>query len=38
MDYKYVSFDELKADVALHPENYTAWFKLIFERVGEIIG
>ena len=38
MDYKYVSFDALKADVSLYPENYTAWFKLVFQRVGETIG
>jgi len=37
MDFKYVSYDYLKQDLELHPEEYTAWFKLIFERVGAII-
>ena len=38
MDYEYISFTEMKKNVEQHPENYTAWFKLIYERVGEIIG
>lgn len=37
MDYEYISFDKLEKDIESHPENYTAWFKLIFERVGQII-
>lgn len=34
MAYKYVSFDNLKKDIDLHPENYTVWFKMIYERVN----
>lgn len=37
MDFKYVSYESLKQDLKLHPEEYTAWFKLIFERVGSMI-
>lgn len=32
-DYKYVTFETLKTDVENNPENYTVWFKKIFERV-----
>jgi isopentenyl-diphosphate Delta-isomerase len=31
-DWKYVDIASLKADVQLHPENYTYWFKLILEN------
>ncbi len=37
MSYKYVDYNQIKHDLELHPENYTAWFKLIFERVGSLI-
>jgi isopentenyl-diphosphate delta-isomerase len=33
MDYNYISTIDLIKDVAQNPENYTVWFKLIFERV-----
>jgi isopentenyl-diphosphate delta-isomerase len=33
MDYKYISTLDLIKDMAQNPENYTVWFKLIFERV-----
>lgn len=33
MDYKYVSTIDLLRDVKQNPQNYTVWFKLIFERV-----
>jgi len=33
MDYKYISTTDLIQDVAQNPQNYTVWFKLIFERV-----
>ncbi len=33
MSYKYISTIDLIKDVELNPENYTVWFKLIFERV-----
>lgn len=32
-DWKWVSPDWLRADVAKHPEKYTPWFKLALERV-----
>jgi isopentenyl-diphosphate Delta-isomerase len=28
-DWKYISFQDLRQDVALNPQNYTPWFKLI---------
>ena len=37
MSYKYINFNDLKVDMNLNPDNYTAWFKLIFERVGEMM-
>jgi len=30
-EWKYVSMQELGHDLALHPEDYTAWFRLLFE-------
>lgn len=35
MDYKYMSTSDLLSDVAKHPKQYTAWFKLIYKRVAE---
>ncbi len=32
-DWKYINLDQLKMDIQSHPENYTEWFKIIFERV-----
>ena len=32
-DWKYVGLDELAVDMSEHPENYTEWFKIIFDRV-----
>lgn len=32
-DWKYVSVDELKTDIADYPEKYTPWFKIIFNEV-----
>ncbi len=37
MDYKYLTTKELADAVKQNPENYTAWFKLIFERVIQFI-
>ncbi len=28
-DWKFIAIDEVKADMALHPQHYTHWFKLI---------
>ena len=33
-EWKYMSFDALKADIENHPEKYTVWFKMIFEEVN----
>lgn len=32
IDYKWMNLEEIKADIALYPENYTAWFKIIFNE------
>jgi isopentenyl-diphosphate delta-isomerase len=32
VDYKWVTLEWLKADFKNHPENYTAWFKIIFDN------
>ncbi|MBI2722107.1 MAG: isopentenyl-diphosphate Delta-isomerase [Bacteroidetes bacterium] len=32
-EYKYLSLEELYSELFHHPQNYTFWFKLIFERV-----
>ncbi len=34
-DWKYISFEELKTDIKTHPERYTVWFKMIYERVND---
>ncbi len=30
--YKWVNLDELKIDIESNPSNYTAWFKIIFDK------
>ncbi len=30
--YKWMSLSEIKKDIELYPENYTAWFKIIFNE------
>lgn len=37
MNYKYISFDSLKKDIQQNPDNYTVWFKKIFEKVYSYI-
>lgn len=34
---KFMDMDELKTDIELHPELYTVWFKIIFEKVYDFI-
>ncbi len=34
-DWKYIAFDDLKSDLDKHPEKYTAWFKLFFQKVAQ---
>ncbi|NCB69227.1 MAG: isopentenyl-diphosphate Delta-isomerase [Bacteroidia bacterium] len=36
MDYKYISYQDLLQEVAESPEKFTAWFKMIYERVGNL--
>ena len=36
MDYKYISYQDLSQEVAESPEKFTAWFKMIYERVGNL--
>lgn len=31
-DWKYMDLDELRADMAQHPESYTVWFRLIVNQ------
>lgn len=31
--YRYISYDELKKDIELNPDNYTVWFKKLYEKV-----
>ncbi len=40
MDYKWITIDDLKVDIAKHPEIYTTWFKIIMqneEHVEQIV-
>ncbi|MBL7472753.1 isopentenyl-diphosphate Delta-isomerase [Robertkochia sediminum] len=31
-DWKWMSLEDIKSDMQDHPENYTAWFRIIFEK------
>lgn len=31
-DWKWMTLDDIKKDIALHPHDYTEWFKIIFDR------
>jgi isopentenyl-diphosphate delta-isomerase len=31
--WKWMGMKEIAADIHQHPEHYTAWFKIIFDRV-----
>jgi isopentenyl-diphosphate Delta-isomerase len=35
LNWKYISYNDLKKDIEKHPENYTVWFLKIVERVNE---
>jgi isopentenyl-diphosphate delta-isomerase len=35
--YRYASIEEIENDLKLNPQNYTAWFALIFKRVKNTI-
>lgn len=32
-DYRYLNIGDIKADLAVHPKKYTAWFHIAFPRV-----
>lgn len=36
-DWKWMSMEAIKHDMKDHPENYTAWFKIIFEKFDHFI-
>jgi isopentenyl-diphosphate delta-isomerase len=36
-NWKWMSLEAVKSDMALQPELYTAWFKIIFEKFYEFI-
>ncbi len=36
-DWKWMSLEEVKVDISLHPENYTEWFKIIFSKFYDYI-
>ena len=35
--WKWMTLDAIKVDMTLHPQNYTAWFKIIFDKFYEFI-
>ena len=36
-DWKYISLIDLEIDLQKNPDHYTAWFKIIFDRVKKSI-
>lgn len=36
-DWKWMNLEDVKVDIVLHPEKYTAWFKIIFDKFYEFI-
>lgn len=36
-DWKWMSLEAIKEDMLIHPEIYTAWFKIIFEKFYDFI-
>ncbi len=36
-DWKWMPLENVKVDIALNPQHYTAWFKIIFEKFYEFI-
>ena len=37
VNWKWLSLEAVKSDILVHPEAYTAWFKIIFEKFYEFI-
>jgi isopentenyl-diphosphate delta-isomerase len=36
-DWKWMTLEDIKQDMVIQPELYTAWFKIIFEKFYEFI-
>ena len=36
-NFKWMTLEEVKSDIATHPEAYTEWFKIIFEKYYQFI-
>lgn len=36
-DWKYKQLDEIAEDMKINPSEYTAWFKIIFERIRAVL-
>jgi isopentenyl-diphosphate delta-isomerase len=36
MDYRYTSPGDIEKDLREHPEHYTTWFRLVFDRVKQL--
>ena len=36
-EYRYADIDEIEKDMQANPQHYTVWFKLIMERVKNIV-
>ena len=34
-NYKYVSFTEMRNEMTAHPDDFTTWFRICFERAAE---
>lgn len=37
MAYRYASIDDLRAEISAHPERFTVWFKIAFDRVADYL-
>ena len=35
--WKWITLEDVKTDMVLHPEHYTEWFRIIFEKFYEHI-
>jgi isopentenyl-diphosphate delta-isomerase len=36
-DWKYIDLDSLTSDMTKNPDNYTEWFKIVFDRVRNVL-
>ena len=36
-DWKYINLDTLTLDMTITPESYTEWFKIVFDRVRNVL-